>query len=75
MGSQRVGHRLIDFYFHFFHIHIYLYTHAHIYIYTDIHTEEPGMLQPTGLQRVRHDLATEEHHTYIHTHLLNHTTQ
>ena len=34
-------------------------------------TERPGRLQSLGLQRVVHDLATEEcTHTYTHTHVL-----
>ena len=31
-------------------------------------TEEPGGLQSTGLQRVRHDGATERTHACKHTH-------
>ena len=29
-------------------------------------TEEPGGLQPIGLQIVRHDLATQQQQSYIH---------
>ena len=31
-------------------------------------TEEPGRLPSMGLQKVRHDLATEYTHTHTHTH-------
>ena len=31
-------------------------------------TEEPCRLQSMGLQRVRHDLVTENTHTHTHTH-------
>ena len=36
-------------------------------------TKEPGRLQSMGLQRVRHNRATEREHAYTHTHTHTHT--
>ena len=38
-------------------------THSSILVWKVPWTEEPGRLQPTGLQRVRHSLATGHTHT------------
>ena len=38
-------------------------------------TEEPGMLQSMGSQRVRHNLATEHTHTHTHIYILPLNTQ
>ena len=38
-------------------------------------TGEPGMLQCLGLQRVGHDLATEQQQIQTHTHTHTHTSQ
>ena len=35
-------------------------THSSILVWEIPWTEEPGVLQSMGLQRVRHDLATEQ---------------
>ena len=45
-------------------------THSSILVWKVPWTEEPGRLQPTGLQRVRHSLATG--HTHTHTHVTPH---
>ena len=37
-------------------------THSSIFAWKIPQTEEPGMLQSLGLQRVRHDLVTEHIH-------------
>ena len=36
-------------------------THSSILAWKILWTEEPGGLQPRGLQRVRHDLASKQH--------------
>ena len=38
-------------------------THSSILAWEMPWGEEPGRLQPTGLERVRHDLATEHTHS------------
>ena len=54
-----------------------LATHCGILAWAIPWTEEPGRLQSTGLQRVRHDFATEHTcarahtHTHTHTHILS----
>ena len=40
-------------------------THSSILGWEIPWTEEPGGLQPMGLQRVKHDLATESIHTQL----------
>ena len=44
-------------------------THSSILAWKIQWTEEPGGLQSTGSQRIRHDQAHTEH-TYTHTHKL-----
>ena len=41
-------------------------THSSILAWEIPWTEEPGGLQSMGLQRVRHELATEHRHTLMH---------
>ena len=48
-------------------------THTSILAWKIPWTEEPGVLQSIGMQRVRHDLETEHTHTHTHTHTLTHT--
>ena len=45
-------------------------THSSILAWKNPWTEEPGGLQSMGLQRVRHDLASERIHTQTHTHTI-----
>ena len=48
-------------------------THSSILCWEILWTEEPGGLQSMGLQRVRHDLATEHSHTHACAHTHTHT--
>ena len=48
-------------------------THSSILAWAIPWTEEPGRLQSTGLQRVRHDFATEHTCARAHTHTHTHT--
>ena len=43
-------------------------THFSILAWKIPWTEEPGVLQSIGMQRVRHNLETEHTHTHTHTH-------
>ena len=43
-------------------------THSSVLSWRIPGTEEPGGLQPTGSQRVRHDRATEHSTTFVITH-------
>ena len=42
-------------------IYICVYVCIYIYIYEMVHTEEPGMLQSMGSQRIGHNVGTEQH--------------
>ena len=48
-------------------------THSSILAWRIPYTKEPGRLQSMGLQRVRHNRATEREHAYTHTHTHTHT--
>ena len=48
-------------------------THTSIFAWRIPWMEEPGGLQSTGSQRVRHDLATSLSLSYIYTHIYIHT--
>ena len=47
-------------------------THSSILAWKIPWTEEPGVLQSIGMQRVRHNLETEYIHTHTHTHTHTH---